>query len=124
LLGQPAHLAGAKPSGWRVLVAANLEQARLLLAREEIPVVLCEPCAAGMDWRCAIALLAATPSHPSIVLLTPAWPRPAWKEVTAAGGYEVMAEPWNAEALERTMRSARADWHSRRELESAPRARG
>ena len=122
LLGNEAALAGAKLSGWRILVAANMEQARQLLARGDIAVVLCELGAVRMDWKGALRLLAATPSHPSILLMTPAGKRPAWSEVAAAGGYDLVSEPPDAELLDRTLRSARVHWRSRRALESTPAA--
>jgi|SRR5581483_3705260 len=119
ILGRPAGFATAAPPGWRVLPAAGLDEAQVLLARQEIPVVLCEREAPGIDWKRAVGLLASSRCHPSVVLLAPAGRQPRWNEVAAAGGYDVLAEPLDADALERTMRSAQRHWQSRRALESA-----
>jgi DNA-binding NtrC family response regulator len=119
ILGKPAGFAGAAPAGWRVLPAAGLDEAQVLLARQEIPVVLCEREAPGIDWKRAVGLLASSRCHPSVVLLAPAGRKPRWDEVAAAGGYDVLPEPLDADALERTMRSAQRHWRNRRALESA-----
>lgn len=111
----------AAPPGWRVLTAANLDEAQSLLARQEIPVVFCDRDFPGVDWKRAIRLLAGSRSHPSVVLLTSAGRPPGWDEVAAAGGYDILREPVTVEVLERTLRSARSHWRSRRALESESR---
>jgi len=119
VLGSPAGFATAAPAGWRVLPAATLDEAQVLLARQEIPVVLCEREAPGIDWKRAVGLLAASPCHPSVVLLASPGRQPRWDEVTAAGGYDVLPEPVTADRLGRTMRSAQSHWRSRRALEAS-----
>ena len=119
VLGSPAGFAAAAPAGWRVLPAATLDEAQVLLARQEIPVVLCEREAPGIDWKRAVGLLAASPCHPSVVLLASAGRQPRWDEVTAAGGYDVLPEPVTPDLLRRTMRSAQSHWRSRRALEAS-----
>ena len=84
---------------WQVLRAANLAEAQSLLAREEIPVVLCERDASGVDWKHAVRMLAAAPCRPSVVLLAPPGGQPGWEEVAAVGGYDVITEPVNANSL-------------------------
>lgn len=122
MLGEPAGLEEGRPAGWRVLPASSLEEAQVLLAREEISVVLYERDAPGVDWQRAIRLLAASPCQPSVVLLARPGRQPRWDEVAAAGGYDLLPEPVSAGALERTMRSAQSHWRSRRALESASRS--
>ncbi|MBZ5580400.1 MAG: hypothetical protein LAP40_27925 [Acidobacteriia bacterium] len=112
-------VAGVEPPGWRVVLAATLDEAQALLAREEIPVVLCESAATGADWKRAVHLLAAAPCHPSVVLLSPPPHPPLWIEVTAAGGYDVLCEPVSAAALDHAIRSATSHWRSRRAIEAA-----
>ena len=104
----------------QVLSAANLEEAQSLLAREEIPVVLCERDAAGVDWKYAVRMLAAAPCRPSVLLLAPPGMQPGWEEVTAVGGYDVITEPVNASSLMQAIRSAQSHWRNRRALESTP----
>jgi len=121
VLGTFCEVNAVAAAGWRVIEAANLDEAQSMLAREEIPVVLCERDAPGADWKHAVRALAGSQGHPSVVLLTSTGPQPRWDEVAAAGGYDVLREPVTAELLERTLRSARSHWRSQRALESEPR---
>jgi DNA-binding NtrC family response regulator len=117
-LGEIAGLSRLELGGWRVLRAANLEEARLLLGREEVSVVLLEPNTPGVEWRQAVSLLAAAPCRPSVLLVGPPVGHPSWEEITAAGGYDVITEPFRAESLARAVRAACSHWRSRHALQS------
>jgi DNA-binding NtrC family response regulator len=118
-LGEIAGLSLLELGGWHVLRAGNLEEAQWLLSREEIPVVLFAQNIPGLEWRQAVGLLAAAPCRPSVLLVAPSPRLPGWEEITAAGGYDVIAEPVSAESLARAMRAAYSHWRSRRALQSA-----
>ena len=117
-VGEIAGLSRLELGGWRVLRAANLEEAQLLLGREEIPVVLCEHNTPGLGWRQAVSLLAAAPCRPSVLLVGPPVGLPGVEEITAAGGYDVISEPLSADSLARAVRGAYSHWRSRHALQS------
>jgi DNA-binding NtrC family response regulator len=116
-VGEIAGLSRLELGGWRVLRAANVEEAQPLLEREEIPVVLCAHNTPGWGWRQAVSLLAAAPCRPSILLVGPAAGLPRWEEITAAGGYDVISEPLSADSLARAARGAYSHWRSRHALQ-------
>lgn len=120
VLGGSREMIPAAPEGWRLLPVRTMEEAGSLLDRQDVPVVLFDRETPG-DWRRAVRSLAASRSHPSIVLLAPAGQQPGWDAVAAAGGYDILRKPVDAAALERTLRSARSHWRSRRALELASR---
>lgn len=123
VLGVPKSVADELSGNWHLFPARSLDEAQLLLSREEIPVVLCEPDSPRADWRGALRRLAGAPCRPNVVLMAATPRQPGWSEVVAAGGYDVLPESANGVALERMLRSAQSHWRSRRALEAgSPRA--
>jgi len=123
IVGDPdaAHVA-ASPD-WRLLFASTLADARRLLENSEIPIVVYDREAPGIDWRLAIPALAGTGSRPRVVLLTRTQDSQLWEQVTAAGGYDVIRKPVSAEKLCRAIRAGVSHWRSSRALEAdRPRA--
>src|SRR5438105_11502296 len=47
--------------GWEILTADSLAEAQTMLQRREIGVVLCDRTTPNLDWRDAVACLAAPP---------------------------------------------------------------
>lgn len=121
-VGEIAGLSLLELGGWRVLRAANLDEAQCLLSQQQIPVVLFAQNTPGWEWKRAVRLLAAAPCRPSVLLVAPSPGLPGWEEITAAGGYDVIAEPLSAESLARAIRGAYSHWRSRRALQSAQEA--
>jgi DNA-binding NtrC family response regulator len=119
IVGEPQTALAAALPDWRFLAAPNLEQAQALLRRTEVPIVLCDQDAPGLDWRRALPALMDAPPRPCVVLLTKSRDCQLWDQVTAAGGYDILRKPLKAEALSGTLKAAFSQWRSARALEAA-----
>jgi CheY-like chemotaxis protein len=106
------------PPGWELLAATDLPEARTLLAGHDIALVLCDRDIASPGWREAVRTLAAAPSKPCVVLLSPSASSELWEQVTESGGYDVLRKPVKAEEFRRTLRAGLSQWESGRQLQT------
>lgn len=106
------------PHGWRLLMVADVPRALALLAQRPIPVVFCDRNIPDANWKEAVRMLAAAPSKPCVVLLSPSLSRELWEQITESGGYDVLRKPVTAEAFLRVLRAGLCHWRSGQRLQT------
>ncbi len=89
--------------GWRLAIARSSSEAVQLLRQRPFPIVLCDRDLPGEDWRAVVSTIAAMPAVASVLLASPVVDEYLWAEVIKHGGYDVVAKPFEAEQLQRTV---------------------
>jgi hypothetical protein len=88
--------------------AESLENAWALTNTFNAPVVLLDRNWPGIDWRAAIQCFASSPYRPCTILISGVVDQYLWESVVQLGGYDVLAKPLQAHAVERVIRLALA----------------
>jgi DNA-binding NtrC family response regulator len=101
---------------WRILAsqdafethfAVSLEDAYDLMKTFDAPVVLLDRDWPGSDWD-AIRKFASAGSRPCVILISAVADDHLWEAVVRCGGYDALAKPLQAQALERVIKRALA----------------
>jgi DNA-binding NtrC family response regulator len=101
-------------------LAESLENAWDLMKMFHAPVVLLDRNWPGTDWRAEIQRFASSPDRPCVILMSGVTDECLWENVVRWGGYDILAKPLRADALERVIKLALAY----RDLALGPLARG
>lgn len=102
---------------WRILAsqdafethfAVSLENAYDLMKTFDAPVVLLDRDWPGSDWRDTVHKFASAGSGPCVILISAAADDRLWEVVVRCGGYDALAKPLQAQALDRVIKRALA----------------
>lgn len=96
-----ASLASMLGGGRGVCQAATPDEAIALLERHDIPVVI-----ADGRWRECLEFAATRPNVPSVIVTSPLADEALWAEVLNLGGYDVLAQPFDANEVTRIAQAA------------------
>lgn len=105
-----AGLCGRK--GWQVIFTDTCRDAKAAIDRLKAPVVLCDRELPELEWRKAVARLAAPPHRACVILLSGAVDTNLWNEVVRGGGYDVLSKPMREDEVVRAVRLAHSYWNS------------
>lgn len=97
-------------SPWLVFEASSLESALAILKQNRIPVVVCACEPHDETWRDLLDQLAIIPNPPYLIVTSRQADESLWSDVLNAGGYDVLARPFEADELPRTLSQACLRW--------------
>lgn len=89
-------------------------EARRLLYKTAVQVVICERDLPDGSWRDILESTAALKDPPAVIVTSRLADDRLWLEVLEAGGYDVLAKPWNGREARRTIALARKYHRSRK----------
>lgn len=88
-------------SGWAVYTASSLREAVALLRKNDIPVAI-----ADGGWREILDAAGSRPNPPSVIVTAPFADEALWAEVLNLGGFDVLAQPFDANEVSRIAQAA------------------
>lgn len=91
----------------------NCREARQLLYKTSVEVVICERDLPDGSWRDVLESTAGLLDPPPVIVTSRLADDRFWLEVLNAGGYDVLAKPWDKREARRTIALARR-YHSSR----------
>jgi hypothetical protein len=100
--------------------AESLENAWDLMKTLHAPVVLLDRNWPGTDWRVEIQRFASSPYRPCVILISGVADEYLWETVVQWGGYDILAKPLRADAVEHVIKLALVYW----DVALGPLARG
>jgi DNA-binding NtrC family response regulator len=100
-------------NGWKVALAATLEQAWSKLAELQFAVVLLDRDLAESDWRTMVRSFTWRHPPPCVILASSVCDQYLFEEVIHQGGYDVISKPLKLEEVQRITRLAFTFWKSR-----------
>ncbi|MBZ5581799.1 MAG: response regulator [Acidobacteriia bacterium] len=112
-------LGGIMPA---MIAASDSRQALAAIPRTEIQVVICERDLPDGSWRDILRAIHMRPDPPSLIVTSRLADERLWAEVLNEGGYDVLAQPFDAQEVRRTAVLARDRWlraHGRRAVPAA-----
>jgi DNA-binding response OmpR family regulator len=94
-------------SNWKLQSVHDSEAARFLMSQETIPVVICN--LRNCDWKALLEAGAQLPHPPKLIVSSRLMDEHTWAEVLNLGGHDVLATPFDAREVFRSVSMA---WHS------------
>ena len=88
------------------------EEARTVLDKVKVPVILCDRDLPGNGWRATVEDLASSPQRTCIILVSGVVDNYLWNEVVRTGGFDVLSKPLREEEVVRAVRLAWSYWNS------------
>lgn len=96
-----------KKQGWRLHEASDRKRALECLERQPVQVVVADAEVSGWTWKRVLQDLQRMTKPPQLVVTSRLADDFLWSEVLNRGGYDVLAEPFQPEEVERVISSAR-----------------
>jgi DNA-binding response OmpR family regulator len=92
--------------GWKLFEAADRNRAMECLDRYAVQVVIAESDVPNWNWRRMLKDLRDRAKPPQLVVASRQADESLWSEVLNVGGYDVMAQPFERNEIERVIASA------------------
>jgi response regulator RpfG family c-di-GMP phosphodiesterase len=93
--------------GWRLFEAQNRKRALECLGRNPVHVVIAESDVSGWSWKNLLDHLRRCVPSPQLIVASRTADDSLWAEVLNVGGYDVLAQPFNRDEVERVIAAAR-----------------
>jgi len=93
-------------AGWRLLEARNRRRALHCLQKNPVQVVIAESDLPDWNWKHVLNDLRRMAAPPQLVVTSATADEYLWAEVLNVGGYDVLAQPLEADEVERVVVSA------------------
>ena len=103
---------------WLIRESHSIRSAVMVLEECRIPVLVCDRDLSPGTWKDLLEQLAMLSSAPFVVVSSRQADDDLWTDALTAGAYDVLAKPFNASELKRTLLEAAQHWHE--QYESAP----
>ena|SRR5690348_2262352 len=104
---------------WLIRESHSIRSAVMVLEECRIPVLVCDRDLPPGTWKDLLEQLAVLSSPPCVIVSCRQADDALWTEALTAGAYDVLAKPFDASELRRTLFEAAQHWHE--QYESAPR---
>jgi DNA-binding response OmpR family regulator len=101
-----------RESGWRLFEAAGRERALHCLRRHSVHVVIAEA-EADWGWKSVLEDLQTLVRPPKLIVTSRNADERLWAEALNMGAYDVLAQPFEREEVERVVRSANRHFAAR-----------
>ena len=93
--------------GWRLFEANNRRRAIECLERNPVQVVISESDVNGWSWKNLLSHLRRRVPAPQLIVTSHTADDSLWAEVLNIGGYDVLAQPFRRDEVERVIAAAR-----------------
>ena len=100
-------------SKWRLHWSTSLTSALTVLRQGRTPIVICERDLPGSSWRDLLEQSAALPEPPYVIVASRRADDHLWAEALNLGAYDVLARPFDAAEVLRTVSMAWQHWQER-----------
>lgn len=94
------------PLRWTVLRAGGCRQARNILRKEDVAVVLCDQVLPDGSWRDLLRDLADLATTPALIVASALADEALWAEVLNLGAYDLLSKPFREDEVLRTLSMA------------------
>jgi DNA-binding response OmpR family regulator len=94
-------------AGWRLLEASGLRNAISCVRQNTVHVVIASAAPARWNWRRLLERLRGLKRPPLLIVTSRTADDSLWAEVLNVGGYDVLAEPFDRDEVERVVAAAR-----------------
>jgi DNA-binding NtrC family response regulator len=98
-------------TNWVIDWATDLKQAKALLERHPVPVVLCPKELPGGTWSDVLAAVSRLPNPPKVLVYASQPTDDLWNEFLNAGGYDLLPLPFDQDEVLRTISLACRQWN-------------
>lgn len=96
---------------YAVREARSWEQARLILKREAVAVLLVESELDGAGWKEILRETMSLPNPPQVIVMSRCPDETLWVEVLTMGGYDLLAKPFEPDQVLWEVNFANRCWH-------------
>lgn len=97
-------------SSWLLFESSSLQSALAILRRNRIPIVICAFESGESTWRRLLEQIAVMPNPPYLIVASRNADESLWADVLDAGAYDLLAKPFYAGELRRTLSQAWSLW--------------
>lgn len=104
-----------RDASWTLYTAYSYRDGIAELRSKRMPVVLCASKLPDGDWKDVLDQLALLPDRPRLIVFSRTADEALWAEVLNAGGFDLLATPFQDEELVFTIGSAWLDWTGEQE---------
>jgi DNA-binding NtrC family response regulator len=105
---------------WTVHPVRTVSAAMSVLAKNRLPIVICESDVAGVSWKAVLEQLRLLGDSPSVLVSSRLADEHLWVEALNLGAYDVLSKPFDRAELTRILDSAWLDWRDRHEAAGRP----
>ncbi len=109
-------------SRWEVVKVANLPAARLALAQKNFSVVVCDCDSIPEPWTELVGHVQSLPLPPAVIITSRVADDSLWSQALNFGAWDVLAKPFRAAEILRSVRYAWERWRNQRRIRPAARA--
>jgi FixJ family two-component response regulator len=102
----------AQRNRWQLHFAADCTEAWRVLHQSQAAIILCDRDLPADDWRHALRVLASSGHGACAILISRVVDGYLWNEVTASGGYDLIAKPLREQDLLRAVKLAWSYWNT------------
>jgi DNA-binding response OmpR family regulator len=106
-------------AGWRLFTVRERRRALSCLAHNPVQVVIAEKDLPDWNWKKVLGDLRLLASPPQLIVTSPNADDYLWAEALNVGAYDVLAQPFNRDEVERVVASARRHFETAPSQESA-----
>jgi DNA-binding response OmpR family regulator len=92
---------------WKLYEARDWKRGQHSLDRDRVQVVISRCEFPGSDWKKVLQSLLAREYPPKLIVTSCTADEHLWSEVLSCGGYDVLAEPFHRDEVERVVAAAR-----------------
>ncbi|HLI86894.1 MAG TPA: response regulator [Bryobacteraceae bacterium] len=96
-----------RDAGWRLYEARDWKRAQEQLDQDPVHVVITRSQCPGGDWKKVLKNLLARAHPPQLIVTSRTADEQLWSEVLNCGGYDLLAEPFHRDEVERVVAAAR-----------------
>jgi DNA-binding NtrC family response regulator len=108
-----ASLQNILKSGWAVIGRATVASALSILREIPIPIVICDCDVFSGGWEEMLARISLLPDPPLLIVASRLADARLWAEALNLGAWDVLAKPFDAEEVVRTLSIAGQHWQNR-----------
>ena len=103
-------------AGYTLTMCASLPSAFSQLRQAQFAIVLCNDDLMGSTWCDVLEHISLLPDPPLLIVTSRMADERLWVEALNLGAYDVLAQPFDAREMLRTLSLARAHWQDRHSL--------
>jgi DNA-binding response OmpR family regulator len=99
-------------SNWLLRHVRTCREAIAFVNHKETGILICEAQLPDANWAAVLSELKSVAMPPTLIVTSPYADDALWATVLNLGGYDVIAQPFDAQEVFRVLSSAWARWHN------------